>query len=124
MVCVVAWLPKATVQAAIGGIILDRARDEIEDEHIKDENIDYGNKILTTAIMTILITAPLGAILTENLGKKWLNRDETKLVETIKEKGEVAPELNNPKHEDMKSEEDTSKDLPSPTNKPLYPNKE
>ena len=79
IVIMVGWIPKATVQAAIGGVVLDRARDEIDrDDPDYDDYEDYGQKILTSAIVTILITAPLGAILTNNLGKIWLNKTEKK----------------------------------------------
>jgi len=47
--CAIAYLPKATVQAAIGGLPLAAG-------------IAAGNTILTVAVMAILITAPLGAI--------------------------------------------------------------
>lgn len=47
--CSVAYLPKATVQAAIGAIPLSAG-------------IAAGNTILTVAVLAILITAPLGAI--------------------------------------------------------------
>lgn len=47
--CAIAYLPKATVQAAIGGLPLAAG-------------ITAGNTILTVAVLAILITAPLGAI--------------------------------------------------------------
>lgn len=47
--CAIAYLPKATVQAAIGGLPLAAG-------------ISAGNTILTVAVLAILITAPLGAI--------------------------------------------------------------
>ena len=47
--CAVAYLPKATVQAALGGIPLAAG-------------IASGNIILTITVLSILITAPLGAI--------------------------------------------------------------
>lgn len=72
-----AWMPKATVQAAIGGIVLDTA---ISIEGVSDsdrvEYIKYGTIILTTAVIAIVITAPLGAILINTLGIKWLSNDE------------------------------------------------
>ncbi|ESP00109.1 hypothetical protein LOTGIDRAFT_186688 [Lottia gigantea] len=46
----ISWLPKATVQAAIGPVALDTA--------IKN---GAGDDILTYAVLSILITAPLGA---------------------------------------------------------------
>ena len=47
--CVIAYLPKATVQAAIGGIPLSMG-------------IESGGLILALAVVAILFTAPLGAI--------------------------------------------------------------
>ncbi|XP_061565827.1 sodium/hydrogen exchanger 9B2 isoform X3 [Cololabis saira] len=53
----VAWLPKATVQAAIGSKALDMARDKEDPTLIK-----YGLDVLTLAVLAILITAPIGAL--------------------------------------------------------------
>ena len=47
--CVLSYLPKATVQAAIGGIPLALG-------------LSCGQAVLSTAVMGILLTAPLGAI--------------------------------------------------------------
>ena len=47
--CVIAYLPKATVQAAIGSIPLALG-------------LPCGNTVLSVAVLSILITAPLGAI--------------------------------------------------------------
>lgn len=47
--CVIAYLPKATVQAAIGALPLAAG-------------VPAGNTILTAAVIAVLITAPLGAI--------------------------------------------------------------
>ncbi len=47
--CMVSYIPKATVQAAVGGIPLAMG-------------VAYGDVILSVAVLSILITAPLGAI--------------------------------------------------------------
>lgn len=57
--CALAYLPKATVQAAIGAIPLTAG-------------VAAGNTILTVAVMAILITAPLGAIGIDRTYKKAL----------------------------------------------------
>lgn len=57
--CSIAYIPKATVQAAIGGIPLA-------------EGVKSGNIILTIAVLSILITAPIGAIGIDNSYKKLL----------------------------------------------------
>lgn len=46
--CMIAYLPKATVQAAIGGIPLSLG-------------LSCGNTVMSVAVLSILITAPLGA---------------------------------------------------------------
>ena len=60
---IVAYLPKATVQAAIGGIALSLG-------------LPCGNIILSVAVLGILITAPLGAILMDSTKKKLLSNEE------------------------------------------------
>ncbi|XP_029106495.1 sodium/hydrogen exchanger 9B2-like [Scleropages formosus] len=52
-----AWLPKATVQAAIGPTALDMARRQGDAVLEK-----YGMDVLTVAVLAILVTAPIGAL--------------------------------------------------------------
>lgn len=59
--CMVAYTPKATVQAAIGSIPLSMG-------------LDCGNIVLTVAVLSILITAPFGAICVDNLYKRLLEK--------------------------------------------------
>ena len=59
--CVIAYLPKATVQAAIGGIPMSMG-------------LACGNIVLTVAVLSILITAPLGAFLIDKTYKKLLKK--------------------------------------------------
>jgi len=59
--CMVAYTPKATVQAAIGAIPLSMG-------------LACGNMVLTVAVLAILITAPFGAICVDNLYKKLLKK--------------------------------------------------
>lgn len=60
--CVIAYLPKATVQAAIGSVPLA-------------SGLSCGKIILSVAVLAILITAPLGAIGIDNSYKKLLTKD-------------------------------------------------
>ncbi|XP_037084502.1 sodium/hydrogen exchanger 9B2-like [Pollicipes pollicipes] len=53
----VAWLPKATVQAAIGPVALDYARLHAP----TPENIALGEQVVAIAVLVILVTAPIGA---------------------------------------------------------------
>ena len=57
--CMMAYTPKATVQAAIGAIPLSMG-------------LACGNIVLTVAVLSILITAPFGAICVDNFYKKLL----------------------------------------------------
>lgn len=74
--CMIAYLPKATVQAAIGGIPLAMG-------------LECGSIVLTVAVLAILITAPLGAFGIDLSYKKLLTQDKTrkeKLNSTVKRK--------------------------------------
>ncbi|XP_016416588.1 mitochondrial sodium/hydrogen exchanger 9B2-like isoform X2 [Sinocyclocheilus rhinocerous] len=64
-----AWMPKATVQAAIGSTALDMARSKNDLELQK-----YGMDVLTVAVLSILITAPVGALLISLLGPRLLQK--------------------------------------------------
>ena len=57
--CMLAYTPKATVQAAIGAIPLTMG-------------LECGDVVLTVAVLSILITASFGAICVDNLYKKLL----------------------------------------------------
>lgn len=59
--CMLAYLPKATVQAAIGAIPLSMG-------------LACGQIVLTVAVLSILITAPLGAVCVDNLYTKLLHK--------------------------------------------------
>ncbi|XP_064597587.1 sodium/hydrogen exchanger 9B2-like [Liolophura sinensis] len=67
-----AWLPKATVQAAIGSVALDMALEKEASEEV----VEYGRLVLTMAVLIILITAPIGAIAIAVSGPKLLHRTE------------------------------------------------
>jgi len=49
---------------------MDGIKDEDREAYIK-----YGNIVLTMAVISILLTAPTGAILINTLGVKWLSDD-------------------------------------------------
>lgn len=61
--CVFSYLPKATVQAGIGTIPLSLG-------------LPYGELIATIAVISIIITAPLGSFFMDNFYKKLLTKDE------------------------------------------------
>ena len=59
--CVIAYIPKATVQAAIGAVPLSAG-------------VVSGDLILAIAVLSIIITAPLGAIGIKFAGNRWLSK--------------------------------------------------
>lgn len=60
--CMVAYTPKATVHAAIGGVPLSMG-------------LACGNQVLALAVIAILITAPFGAICIDKLYKRLLKKE-------------------------------------------------
>ncbi|NCO91652.1 MAG: potassium transporter [Armatimonadetes bacterium CG_4_10_14_3_um_filter_66_18] len=72
--CVVAYVPKATVQAAIGAVPLAAG-------------VPGGEVILAVAVLSIALTAPIGAWAIALLGERWLAPDE--LAQTAEQ--EFAP---------------------------------
>ena len=61
--CLISQLPKATVQAAIGGVPLAMG-------------LSCGNVVLTMAVVSIVITAPLGAIGMDATVDRFISRDK------------------------------------------------
>lgn len=61
--CMIVYTPKATVQAAIGAIPLTMG-------------LRCGQTVLAVAVLSILITAPFGAICIDNLHKRFLSTQE------------------------------------------------
>ncbi len=59
--CMISYTPKATVQAAIGAVPLGLG-------------LSCGQTVLTVAVLSILITAPFGAICIDNLYKRLLSK--------------------------------------------------
>lgn len=62
--CMIAYTPKATVQAAIGSLPLSMG-------------LSCGHVVLTVAVLAILITAPLGAFSVDMTCRRLLQRSET-----------------------------------------------
>ena len=63
--CVIAYLPKATVQAAIGSVPLAMG-------------LPCGNIVLSVAVLGILLTAPLGALGIDRTSASLLRKSETR----------------------------------------------
>ena len=98
-----AWLPKATVQAAIGPLALDQAKrllaerypgqacpavlhsptapaNSTEQQGLEAvcDMVGHGNTVLTIAVLVILVTAPLGAVAIMTGGPRMLLRQTVK----------------------------------------------
>lgn len=71
------YLPKATVQAAIGGGLLDLGNSLVKSGSPNGERIvAVGIIVLSVSVVAILITAPIGAILMNSTYKIMLKKDE------------------------------------------------
>jgi len=73
-----AYLPKATVQAAIGGLPLAMG-------------LACGNIVLTVAVLSIIITAPLGASLIDTFYRKLLKNEGLHQIEPSPQRVKPAP---------------------------------
>lgn len=73
-----AWLPKATVQAALGPEAMDQVRQQALDRgQNPDEHPDMikASQLLTIAVISILLTAPIGSIGISITGPKLLSNE-------------------------------------------------
>ncbi len=61
--CIISYLPKATVQAALGAVALEKG-------------LPFGKEILAFAVMAIIITAPLGLLGINLFGPKLLSQEK------------------------------------------------
>ncbi len=78
--CVISYLPKATVQAAIGAAPLAAMQ-------AAGMNTYPGEVILAMAVLSIILTAPLGAWAIDYTGKRWLYQEN---ITEVNEAQEVA----------------------------------
>lgn len=72
--CIFAYLPKATVQASIGGIALSLG-------------LECGPIILAIAVLAIIITAPIGGFLIDFFGTRWLEKETVIPLEKENDEG-------------------------------------
>jgi NhaP-type Na+/H+ or K+/H+ antiporter len=66
--CALAWVPKATVQAALAPLVVSKIQELASGEKL----LQHGNIVVITAVLAILITAPLGSVLIAFFGPKLL----------------------------------------------------
>ena len=67
--CMIAYLPKATVQAAIGSVPLSLG-------------LSCGNMVLSVAVLSIILTAPRGAFCMDITYKRFLGKETIKKIDT------------------------------------------
>lgn len=76
----ITWCPKATVQAALSTVALDYVKDsgnrkDFDDDHGSndfDRLKRYATVVLTVAVLSIILTAPLFAVIMKYTGENWL----------------------------------------------------
>jgi NhaP-type Na+/H+ or K+/H+ antiporter len=81
---VVSWCPKATVQAALASRALDYVQANVAegvDRFVNDPNYvetmtERSEVILTTAVLSIIMTAPVFAVLMSIVGERWLTKTQ------------------------------------------------
>lgn len=72
-----AWIPKATVQAALSytvAALVEAKSSQMSPADVKAYK-EFGLQILTTAVFAVILSAPAGAILINSFGKKLLTYD-------------------------------------------------
>ncbi|KAJ9462754.1 hypothetical protein DIPPA_14705 [Diplonema papillatum] len=73
MFIMLCWLAKATVQAALGPSVLDHVQKQGD---VDPEEESWGQQILITSVVAIIIAAPIGAGCIEVFGTKLLERED------------------------------------------------
>ncbi|XP_032529939.1 sodium/hydrogen exchanger 9B2 isoform X2 [Danaus plexippus] len=69
-----AWMAKATVQAALAPVALDEVRKMTGSEEHIEQLVKYAEIVINVCIMSIVITAPLGAIVITITGPRLLSK--------------------------------------------------
>uniref|UniRef100_A0A182RX38 Na_H_Exchanger domain-containing protein n=1 Tax=Anopheles funestus TaxID=62324 RepID=A0A182RX38_ANOFN len=72
----ISWMSKATVQAALGPVALKTV---MSNENRTEEEVHYAELVKMVCIMSIILTAPLGAILISVTGTKLLKKTKQQL---------------------------------------------
>ncbi|KAL0273603.1 UNVERIFIED_CONTAM: hypothetical protein PYX00_006236 [Menopon gallinae] len=65
------WMAKATVQAALAPVVLDSLRSSKSEN---EKHLEYAERILLICVLSIILTAPLGAIIISLSGPKLLTK--------------------------------------------------
>lgn len=85
--CALAWIPKATVQAALAPLVVSKIQSKPDNEAFKP----HGEIVVTLAVLAILLTAPLGSVLIAYFGPRLLRRatipEQITLVSGVRDRG-------------------------------------
>ncbi|XP_073987063.1 na[+]/H[+] hydrogen antiporter 1 isoform X2 [Rhodnius prolixus] len=107
--CSLSWMSKASVQAALGPVALDIVREW------EGPEVGYANTVLVICVMSILMTAPVGAILITVTGSRLLNKTTAPVV-TEGWRRSARPSLRDItifENDDYKDEDSSSLRMPS-----------
>ncbi|KAL7510062.1 hypothetical protein ACHAXN_007000 [Cyclotella atomus] len=88
----IAWIPKATVQAVLCTIplaIVEKRMGTSENSEI----LTWAKQIMTTAIISILLTAPIGLMLIQWLGPRLLSKEDEEEVSVSVRSEQETPRL-------------------------------
>ena len=80
------WCPKATVQAALCFVPQAMVEEVMVGRPEYKLYAEMSNHIITTSILSILVTAPIGIIIIERYGPKWLECDVSTTANTANPK--------------------------------------
>jgi len=80
------WCPKATVQAALCFVPQAMVEEVMVGRSEYKLYAEMSNLIITTSILSILVTAPIGIIIIERYGPKWLECDVSTTANTANPK--------------------------------------
>ncbi|XP_060803908.1 sodium/hydrogen exchanger 9B2 isoform X2 [Amyelois transitella] len=72
----ITWLAKATVQAALGPAALDLMASGQTSGLPREDELYYGKTILAMSVLSVIISAPLGALLIAVAGPRLLSKDD------------------------------------------------
>ena len=73
------WCPKATVQAALCFLPLAMVKESMVGRSEYQIYVEMCNEIISTAIISILVTAPIGSCFIDRFGTRWLERDTSQI---------------------------------------------
>nr|XP_021182271.2 sodium/hydrogen exchanger 9B2 isoform X1 [Helicoverpa armigera]XP_021182272.2 sodium/hydrogen exchanger 9B2 isoform X1 [Helicoverpa armigera] len=79
------WTAKATVQAALGPAALDLVNSGQTSGAAKEDELYYAKAILAVSVISVVISAPLGALLIALTGPKLLSKDEPAEVQNVQD---------------------------------------